>query len=49
MILLAHFPPRWFRVMNPNGVAHDKGGMRRASIKSALGDRVLAQYGGANA
>jgi len=49
MILLAYFPPLWFRVMNPKVVAHFNGDLTRANIKPSIRERVLAQYGGANA
>ncbi|WP_295686227.1 fatty acid desaturase, partial [uncultured Nevskia sp.] len=49
MILLAYFPPLWFRVMNPKVVAHFNGDMTRANIKPSIRDRVLAQYRNATA
>jgi alkane 1-monooxygenase len=44
MILLAYFPPLWFKVMDPKVVAHHGGDMSRANIKPAIRERVLAQY-----
>ncbi len=49
MILLAYFPPLWFKVMNPKVVAHFNGDMTRANIKPSIRTRVLAHYGRANA
>lgn len=46
MILLAYFPPLWFRVMDPRVVAHFGGDMRHANIKPSIRERVLARYGG---
>jgi len=45
MILLAYFPPLWFKVMNPKVVAHFNGDMSRANIKPEIREQVLAQYG----
>ena len=44
MILLAYFPPVWFRLMNPRVVAHYAGDMRQANIKPSIRTRVLAKY-----
>lgn len=44
MILLAYFPPLWFKVMDPKVVAHYKGDMTQANIKPSVRDRVLARY-----
>lgn len=49
MILLAYFPPLWFRVMNPKVVAHFNGDMTRANIKPSIRDRVLAEVRSATA
>lgn len=49
MILLAYFPPLWFKVMNPKVVAHFNGDMTRANIKPSIRTQVLAHYGSANA
>ena len=35
--------------MNPKVVAHFNGDLTRANIKPSIRERVLAQYGGANA
>ena len=43
MILLAYFPPLWFRVMDPRVVAHYKGDMAKANIKPSIRARVLAR------
>lgn len=42
MILLAYFPPLWFRVMNPKVRAHYQGDMRLANIQPSVRARVLA-------
>lgn len=47
MIMLAYFPPLWFKVMNPRVVAHHGGNMRGANIKPALREQVIAQYAAA--
>lgn len=44
MILLAYFPPLWFRLMDPKVVAHYGGDMRRANIKPSVRDEVIAKY-----
>ena len=44
MILLAYFPPIWFRLMNPRVVAHYAGDMRQANVKPSIRTRVLAKY-----
>ena len=44
MILLAYFPPLWFKVMDPKVIAHHKGDMRRANIKPSIREQVLAQH-----
>ena len=45
MILVAYVPWLWFRLMDPKVVAHYGGDMRRANIKPAIRERVLARYG----
>ncbi len=49
MIMLAYFPPLWFRVMDPRVVANFNGDMRLANIKPSIRERVLAKYGRAAA
>lgn len=44
MIMLAYFPPLWFKVMNPRVIAHHQGDMSRANIKPALRAQVVARY-----
>ncbi|HEX4871079.1 MAG TPA: alkane 1-monooxygenase [Nevskiaceae bacterium] len=44
MILLAYFPPLWFKVMNPRVVAHFGGDMRQANIKPSIREQVIARY-----
>lgn len=44
MVLLAYFPPLWFKVMNPKVIAHHKGDMRQANIKPSIRERVLAEH-----
>ena len=43
MILLAYFPPLWFRVMDPKVVAHHGGDMRKANILPSLREQVIAR------
>ncbi len=43
MILLAYFPPLWFRLMDPKVIAHYKGDLRLANIKPSIRERVIAQ------
>lgn len=44
MVLIAYFPPLWFRLMNPKVVAHFNGDMTRANIKPSMREAVIAQY-----
>lgn len=44
MILLAYFPPLWFKVMDPKVVAHYKGDMSKANIKPSIREKVISQY-----
>jgi alkane 1-monooxygenase len=44
MILLALFPPLWFRVMDPRVLDHFDGDMSRANIQPSRRERVLAKY-----
>jgi alkane 1-monooxygenase len=44
MILLALFPPVWYRVMDPRVLAHFDGDMSRANIQPSKRDKVLARY-----
>jgi alkane 1-monooxygenase len=44
MVLLAYFPPLWFRLMNPKVVAHYDGDMRLANIHPPLREAVLRRY-----
>jgi alkane 1-monooxygenase len=49
MILIAYFPPLWFRLMNPKVVEHHQGDMRKANIKPSIREAVIARYAGAAA
>jgi alkane 1-monooxygenase len=44
MILLALFPPLWFKVMDPRVLDHFDGDMSRANIQPSRRARVLAKY-----
>ncbi|MDP3859338.1 MAG: fatty acid desaturase [Stagnimonas sp.] len=44
MILLAYFPPLWFRVMDPKVVAHHGGDLSKASLQPSARARLLARY-----
>ena len=44
MILLALFPPVWYRVMDPRVLAHFDGDMSLANIQPGKRDKVLARY-----
>ncbi len=44
MILLALFPPLWYRVMDPRVAAHFGGDMGRANILPGKREKVLARY-----
>lgn len=44
MILLALFPPLWYRTMDPRVLAHFDGDMSRANIQPSKRDKVLARY-----
>lgn len=44
MILIAYFPPLWFRLMDPKVVAHHGGDMRLANIKPSIREAIIARY-----
>ena len=44
MILLALFPPLWYRTMDPRVLAHFDGDMSRANIQPSKRNKVLARY-----
>ncbi|MDQ2750457.1 MAG: alkane 1-monooxygenase [Actinomycetota bacterium] len=44
MIVLAHFPPLWRRVMDQRVLAHYRGDVLLANIHPPTRDRVLARY-----
>lgn len=44
MILIAYFPPLWFRLMDPKVAEHFKGDMTKANIKPSLREAVIARY-----
>ena len=44
MVLIAYFPPIWFRLMNPKVVEHFNGDMSKANIKPSVREQVIARY-----
>ncbi|GAB3676541.1 alkane 1-monooxygenase [Salinisphaera aquimarina] len=44
MIVLAYFPPLWYRVMDKRVLAHYNGDLRQASLQPAARARLLAAY-----
>ena len=44
MIVLALFPPLWFRVMDPRVLAHFDGDMSRANLQPDKREKILAKY-----
>ena len=44
MILLAMFPPLWFKVMDPRVLDHFDGDITRANIQPSRREHVLAKY-----
>ena len=44
MILIAYFPPLWFRQMDPMVVAHHGGDLTRANLYPPARERLLAKY-----
>lgn len=46
MILVAYFPPLWFRLMDPKVVAHYGGDLSKANIHPAARERLLARWSG---
>ena len=44
MILLAYFPPLWYRVMDPKVVAQYGGDIRRANLQPGRADALLKKY-----
>ncbi len=44
MIVLAYFPPLWYRVMDKRVVAHYDGDLRRANLQPGKRERLLAKY-----
>ncbi len=45
MLLLAYFPPLWYRVMDPRVLAHYGGDVRRANLQLGQERALLARYG----
>jgi alkane 1-monooxygenase len=45
MIVLAYFPPLWYRVMDPRVLAHYDGDVSRANILPRKRKKMLARYG----
>ncbi|ROO33008.1 alkane 1-monooxygenase [Salinisphaera orenii] len=44
MIVLAYFPPLWYRVMDPRVLAHYQGDLRRANLQPGARARLLSEY-----
>ena len=44
MIVLAYFPPLWYRVMDKRVVAHYDGDLRQANLQPGQRARLLAKY-----
>lgn len=44
MIVLAYFPPLWFRQINPLVVKHYKGDLTRANLHPAKRDKLIARW-----
>ncbi len=44
MIVLAYFPPFWYRIMDPKVVAHHNGDIRRANLQPGQEEKLLAKY-----
>lgn len=49
MILVAYFPPLWFKLMDPKVVAYHQGDMSKANIKPSMREAVIAKYSAAAA
>jgi alkane 1-monooxygenase len=47
MLLLAYFPPLWFRVMNPRVLAHYGGNIHLANLQPGRRAALLARYAAA--
>ena len=46
MLLLAYFPPLWFRWMDPLVVKHHRGDLTRANVYAPKRDQLLARWQG---
>lgn len=44
MILLAYFPPLWFRVMDPKVAAHHRGDLRGANLQPSQRNRLMTRW-----
>ncbi len=44
MLLIAYFPPLWFRIMDPLVVAHHKGDLTRASLQPSRRQTLLKRW-----
>ena len=44
MILVAYFPPLWFKLMNPRVVAHHGGDLLKANLHPRARERLLKRY-----
>lgn len=44
MILIAYFPPLWFRLMDPKVVAHHGGDLRKAHLHAPRREALLARW-----
>ncbi|AXQ31332.1 alkane 1-monooxygenase [Solimonas sp. K1W22B-7] len=46
MVLVAYFPPLWFRLMDPRVVAHHRGDLTRANLQPSRRWQLLAKWMG---
>ena len=44
MLLIAYFPPLWFKLMDPRVVAHHDGDLRQANLHPARREALLARW-----
>jgi alkane 1-monooxygenase len=44
MLLLAYFPPLWFKVMDPRVVAHHRGDLNKAHLHAPRREELLARW-----
>jgi alkane 1-monooxygenase len=44
MMILAYFPPLWFRVMDPKVVAHHQGNLSQAHLHPSKAQKLKRRY-----